>query len=55
MLSSLYSKRLEEMTWSADEGKEHRLLFKLQSNDFKENLSSNREWLIESPYTTLKM
>lgn len=48
MLSSLYSKKLEEMTLSVDERKEHRLLFKLQSNDFKENYMTQTietDWL----------
>lgn len=45
MLSSLYSKKLEEMTLSMDERKEHRLLlFKLQSNDFMENHMTLKQW-----------
>lgn len=37
MLSSLYSKKLEEMTLIMDERKEHKFYnFKLRSNDFKE-------------------
>lgn len=55
MLFFLYSKKLEETTLSMDERKEHRLLFKLQSNDFKENLSTKGDRLIESPYAALKM
>lgn len=37
MLSSMNSKNIEEMAWSIDERKEHRLVFKLQWKDFKEN------------------
>lgn len=43
------------MTLSLDARKDHRLLFKLQSNDFKDNLSNNRDRLIELPCAALKM
>lgn len=55
MLFSLYIKKLEGMTLSLDERKDHRLLFKLWSNDFKDNLSNNGDQLIEAPYAALKM
>lgn len=37
ILSSMYSKNIEEMAWSIYERKEDRLVFKLKCNDFKEN------------------
>lgn len=37
ILSPMYSKNIEEMAWSGDKRKEHRLVFKLQWHDFKEN------------------